>query len=387
VTDAIFKYVVDLSLLQSVQRDLLVRVLLPFAPHLARLGLALDSASRAPSWIQHLHQILNREDGSLPARLQAAFVEVTDLTSELGHELIVAVALERKIDLFPSGRSIARQDLPFHVYLFHPDLFRAAHARLRSFPATMFVEYYGRGVGPAVEHSVASKLDVLRERLRASFSARNRGDFCGVMLEQLAGQFVFIFARGSAPLRSVSIRARKSISTPTWIPQQHDVVIYETAADRLSVSAVHATDRELYRATLGFVLALDEQYFRTYSVFDGAPMKKRGSAALDSSDIVGLERVVLRKITILPLDRRGEQVEFVADDLSQSLDGGRLHTFLQHRAIGAWTFGLFLSDNRKALEIDILPPNALRFDRRLPLPIFRDFMELRGFYRPPPRGT
>jgi hypothetical protein len=124
------------------------------------------------------------------------------------------------------------------------------------------------------------------------------------------------------------------------------------------------------------------RYFNA-AVFGGEPLKERGSAALDIGGIPGLDRVSLRKITLLGRDELESSLHFASDDLGSWLDRGPLRVVLQQRPIGAWTFGVFMGQNAAPGEVDILPPNQLRFDRRVPLRPLREFMARQGFLGSP----
>ena len=57
------------------------------------------------------------------------------------------------------------------------------------------------------------------------------------------------------------------------VPQQHDIIVFDKVQDRLSVSASLPSERELYRALLGFVLFFDEGYFRVVRLYHSRPLR------------------------------------------------------------------------------------------------------------------
>lgn len=380
-----FKYVVELALLEAVHPELLFSFLGPFADDLRALGVPIDRTLYSIPWLTQLHGVLNQNDATVPAPLQFALMDIGDVATEAGHDAIVILAIERGVELFPGGKTLARVDLAFHVHITHPDLFRAAHVRLQALRATDFIEFYGKGpVGPLSE-GTDPKMAVLRHRLQSSFRARNRTTFCRVMVEERAAELVFILRHGGAPHRVTSIQSREQQEVLTYVPEQIDVVVYDKATSRLSINSSCRADRELYRTTLGFVLAMDEDHFRVWPAFRSDPLCQLGSAALDVRDIAGLERVSLRKLVLSSRDPDLATLELTADgDLAPWLDRDPLHGVLQQRAIGAWTFGVFLPQNMGPFEVHVRPPNQLRFDRRVPLARVRAFMFARGFLRLPP---
>jgi len=379
-----FKYVIELSLLKATRPRFLLAVLAPYGPQLASLGLSAYPAGDASRWCLHLQSLLNRDAEAVPAALQSALIEIADLATELGHEVIVAQAIERGVDLFAVHKTMSRQDLAFHVHESHPTIFRAAHARLQPQNAPNFVEFYGDRSAVRARQDINAELDILRRRLALHFRARNRTKFCRVWSEELGGEFAFVFIRGGVPNTVASVH-RQLGQLVTYVPEQHAIVLYHPETDRLSICTPYPTDQDHYRAMMGIVLALDEAYFRALPVFRGEPLKERGSAALEVGATPGLARVCLRKITLLGRDERESSLQFASEDLGTLLDHGPLHTVLQQRSIGAWTFGVSVRQNAAPGEVDVQPPNQLRFDRRIPLGPFRDFMAKQGFLRLPPR--
>jgi hypothetical protein len=207
-----------------------------------------------------------------------------------------------------------------------------------------------------------------------------------VFIEELGGEVALVFLRGGAPHTLTTVGTRQT-QLITYVPEQCDIVLYHREEDRLSVCTPFPADQCHYRALMGLVLAFDENHFRALPVFYGEPLRERGSASLDVGGVTGLSRVCLRKITLLGRDEVESSLHFAASDLGVSLDQGPLRGVLQHRPIGAWTFGVFAGQNAAPGEVDILPPNQLRFDRRVPLRPLREFMARQGFLRLPPRRS
>jgi hypothetical protein len=379
-----FKYVIELVLLKATRSRFLTSVLEPYESQLALLGVPIRASGDRVKWLLQLHRVLNCDDEATPAALQSGMIEIGDLATELGHEMIVTQALERDVDLFATHRTLSRQDLAFYVYHEHPTIFRAAHARLQPQTAPNFVEFYGNGSATFSKKAIERELPRACERLSSHFRNKNRTHFCHVWTEQLGGEVAFVFVRGGTPHAIASIHPPRD-ELLTYVPEEHDIVLYHQETDRLSICTPYPTDQIHYCAIMGLILARDEEYFRAVPIFHSEPLKERGSAALDIGETPELMRVSLRKITVLGRDERESSLQFASEDLGTLLDRGPLRTVLQQRPIGAWTFGVFLRQNVPPGEVDILPPNQMRFDRRVPLGPFRSFMAMQGFLRLPRR--
>lgn len=137
-----FQYVVELSLLEAIRPELLLALLSPHKEALGAFGIIVDRSEYSNSWLVRLHNVVNRDDAMLPAPLQSALLDIADLSTDLGGELIIAEARRCGVELSTCG-DVPTQDLAVGTYLAHPDLFRLAHSRLQVARRTTFHEFYG----------------------------------------------------------------------------------------------------------------------------------------------------------------------------------------------------------------------------------------------------
>ena len=137
-----FQHVVELSLLEALRPELLIALLRPFEKALAHFGIMVDRSEYSNAWLLRLHSVLNRSDAALPAPLQSALVDIADLSTEAGCDLVIAEARRSGVELF-GGKVPARQDLAASAYLSHPEFFRAAHNRRHVSRKATFEDFYG----------------------------------------------------------------------------------------------------------------------------------------------------------------------------------------------------------------------------------------------------
>src|SRR6266545_2044032 len=181
VANGRFRYVVELSLLEVLRPELLIALLKPYEQALARFGIAVDRSEYSSAWLVRLHSILNRDDAALPAPLQSALIDIGDLSSEAGGDLIIAEARRSGVELF-AGKIPARQDLAVATYLSHLELFRAAHRRLHLSRRTTFQEFYGTEAARPLAERFERQRTALKKRLRSAFRSRYRTG-CRVLID------------------------------------------------------------------------------------------------------------------------------------------------------------------------------------------------------------
>jgi hypothetical protein len=384
VASGSFQHVVELSLLEALRPELLFALLRPYEQALAAFGIVVDRSEYSSAWLLRLHSVLNRDDAALPAPLQSALIDIADLSTEAGGDLIITEARRSGVELF-GGKIPAQQDLAVAAYLSHPELFRAAHRRLHVSRRTTFEDFYGTGSARPLAGRFDRQRAALRKRLKSAFLSRHRPG-CRVLIDDRDGEMVLFVAHGGLPHRGALIRGRQRRELRTYVVETHDVIIYDKVADRLSIDAAISADVDVYRAVMGYLVAIDDDYFQPFPAFRADPFKKRGSAALDVRGIAGIEKVVLLAATLLGRDRSELVQALASNDLGPWLDEAFRAGTLEHLVFGAWTLGVVTPLLGVPLEVEIRPPNQLRFDPRVPIGPLRRFLKDAGLEVLPPRG-
>ncbi len=379
-----FQYVVELSLLEALRPELLVALLKPYEQELAAFGLVVERSRYSESWLQRLHSVLNRDDATLPALLQSTLMDVADLSTDAGGELIIAEARRRGIEL-SAPKEASPQDLAVKTYLVHPDLFRAAHSRLAVSRRTTFEDFYGREGAHTRPTNLDKQLKVLKRRLESAFVSRHRPGFCRLLLDKRNGELVLIVAHGRLPRREALVRSSHRRELRTYVVEAHDVIVYDHTTDRLSIDAKAYEDVDLYRVVMGYLIALDDDYFQRFPIFNADPFKERGGAAMNISGMTDLEKVLLRGVTLFSRGRPDLVQALASDDLRPWLDEAFRTGTLEKLVFGSWTFGVVIPELRLPLDVELRPPNQISFDPRLPIGRFRRFLSAAGFEVSPQR--
>src|SRR5262249_41690471 len=124
--------------------------------------------------------------------------------------------------------------------------------------------------------------------------------------------------------------------------------------------------------------------FTLSNLYTGEPLAVAGDRALDTADVPGLGRAVLRGVRLLDRNRPPVVTERPGGDL-----GPRLHEWraeLMKSTIGLVSLSLETLPERERLKVVITPPNVLEVDPRLPIDAVRAFLRARGFQRPAADG-
>lgn len=367
------KSLISLSLLEGVSPPLLSRLLQPHVAFLAASGIALGDS---PAALARLHRLLGRE--GVPEELVDALLQIEALADEDNHDDMLAQAGADQLDLFARAKRLSTADLAFTIYLDHRDVFQEAGPTLGAERVTRFVEFCGHDLRPAPALTSKTRRERLVEALQHWFASRHRTGYVEVEIAETPTEFNFHIIHGRPEKRRTVIsddeRARTSLS---YIPDKHDLLIYDPNTHKLCINAQFAIENNFYRRVIGEVYFGDVEHFQPRSVFTGVPIQEEGTAALSVDGVDGLRSVVLRELTI---ERpRHATVFFKGDDLSKELQSKHEREVIRSGTIAQMRFALGLAGRTRALRVEVSLPNTLSYDRRIEPDVVRAFLRKRGF--------
>ncbi|MGE0328396.1 MAG: hypothetical protein AB7S68_39145 [Polyangiaceae bacterium] len=372
--DAVFE-VMSLEQLESFSPALLLRLLRPYARSLEGHGVPTTDIATDERWFGQLYRCLNSEDPALPVDLRQALMAVGDLVND--HSSDSVVSLVRSRGVHPDW--ITPQDLALLAYLDHRDLFEAAHVRSRPTDARRFVEFVGKNSrGPSVaalEHGRRP----LAERLGRWFSERNRTAFCDVRILETEREVRFLIIHGRPMRNQGAIETDEQRGRVIYVPDKHDLIVFDRNTGRLAVNAQFAREQNLYRDAIGEAFWGDAEHFRAAPVFSGQPLLDLGSAAVDTYGVPGVERVVLRELTVVSRATLGQAITWTGPDLSAQLDGGLGLLVRQQGVVTAFRLDLTITVRKRPMRLDIRVPNHWCFDRRVNADLVREYLLEAGF--------
>lgn len=367
---------ISLALLEAVSTPLLMRLLGPFQEALAPHGFVLGDAA-APISLAALHAVLER--GDAPEDLVEALLQIEALAEDDAHEHLVMNAEALQLDLFTSGRRrLSAVDLAFSIYLEHRDTFHDASSDFATESVTRFVEFSGRKPQGPLALTSPTRRARLVESLQHWFASRNRTAYVEVEIFETPTQFNFHVVHGRPEkCRSVIAPDADRRTRLSYIPDKHDLLIYDPRTFKLCVNAQWAHENHFYRRTIGDIFFGDAEHFQPRSVFTGTPIQEEGCAALSTEGVDGLRSVALRELTVEHSKR--EKVLFKGDDLAKALLSESKRKVICEGTVAQMRFALGLAGRSRALKVEVALPNTLIYDRRIQPEVVRAFLRKRGF--------
>ena len=367
------KSLISLSLLEGVSPPLLARLLEPHASFLSAAGLALDEA---PAALARLHRALAGED--VPEDLVDALLQIEALADEDNHDDMLAQAGTEQLDLFAGAKRLSTADLAFTIYLDHRDVFQEAAPVLGTERVTRFVEFCGQPPSRPPALMSRTRKERLLEAMRSWFSGRHRTGYVEIDIVEAPTECNFHIVHGRPEKRRTVISEDECKRTNlSYIPDKHDLVIYDARTHKLCVNAQFAIENNFYRRAIGEVYFGHAEHFQPRSVFTGAPIQEEGPAALSIEGIDGLRTVTLRELVI---ERpRHATVFFKGDDLSKELQSKHEREVIRGGKIAHMRFALAVAGRARPLKVEVSLPNTLSYDRRIAPDVVRAFLRKRGF--------
>ena len=376
-------HLVRLDLLETVKPELLLRFLRPFASYLVSKGVALDGVAVDAAWLARVHEVLNAVDSAMPAELQQSLLDVADLTTEGAHEHVLAAAKNQQLGLFAVNARTTPEDLAFEVYLDHRDLFRAAHARTQTGEVRRLVEFSARTPTPLEGHDRGGKRALLARLVGDWFRGRNRTGYCDVQVTEVGDTVTFLIVHGRPPRNHGAIESEDRRTRVTYVPDKHDLVVFDRKTHRLGVNAQFSSEQDFYRRALGRVFWNDDDHFVAEPIYTGEPLVEEGASALGPHGVPGLQGVVLRALTVASPDPALGVIAWKGHDLGGALASPLGRLLLRHGEIRHFQLALILSGRPRAVRVDVDVPNHLAFDRRLGGDIVHEYLLESRFMRLP----
>jgi len=306
------------------------------------------------------------------------------------HETASEDDMDRLLDLI-KARGLAVEhdpqstvtDVAIQVWLAAPDTLREHHAEAVAFRQRNFLYYGGAHGGKRAFPKVSDELrSELQTALDDWFEEHRRGRGCRIFFFP-QGEKVWVLIRHGLPMRREPSHLKGGDSgTEIFRPQQHDVLIYDTASDEIGVHANTKGEIKLYLGCLGRLVFGDENYFPPADKFSLQPLLDDGANSLLCEDIEGLDLVRLVELRRWWGGAHKEIEIRKASDIFQALQGRGRRLTLGGRLVGA-TFKVKFTDSEKERSVTVRPPGNAKYERNEDSELIELWLKNRGFILAP----
>ena len=383
MTTTLQKPLVRLELLEAVRPELLTRFLRPFEDYLASRDISLTGSGDL-AWVGRLHQVLSTVDTEAPADLQQGLLDIAELTTnDDAHESVLTAARDHQLGLFAVNPTTTPEDLAFEVYLDHREVFRSAHARVQTADVKRFVEFPAKDDTQLVGPVSASKQLQLSRMLGGWFRQRNRTAFCDVRVFESKDEISIVVIHGRPPRNQGAIQSDDLRTRVTFVPDKHDVIVYDRRRNTLGVNAQFLGEQDYYRRAIGEVLWNNPEHFVAKPVLSGQPLEEQGSAVLDPHGVPGLQEVILREVRLVSQGKDNAVASFKGQDLRPFLDSPFGRLALEFGKVDHFKLSLVLTGRPRPLQVEVHVPNDLSFDRQVCSDIVHEYLLEAGFMQMP----
>jgi hypothetical protein len=267
----------------------------PWRDYFQARGLDLAAASTDDMPLDEIAHILMNPDASVSDDMVDALYYVHETATNEGMEELLERAESAGIKI-DTDHEVSTADVCVQIWLAQPMLLQRQHAETVAFKRANFMYFAGprpRNAPPTVPTISNEAATTMQDRMDAWFEVKRRGRNCRIFAFP-RGEKIWILVQHGMPMRREGKHQDEGESGIAFYrPQQHDVLIYDSAADEIGVNASTKGERELYLTTFGEVLFGSDEYFDLSERYSLDPLRELGPDALAHEDIEGLAGVRL----------------------------------------------------------------------------------------------
>lgn len=357
--------------LKHISESNLIALLSPHREFLNKRGFTLP-ASANPGGINHeaLANIFMKPDTDMPKELADALFYIDEMSSKEMMDKILEQGLDLSLGSEPEPADAAVQ-----LWLKNRTLLEEIHAeefvtRPRSFL------YFATETTPIPAFKPPTKkiLASMEAEMDDWFEEKKRGRGCRVFTFPHDAECWFLVRHGQPVRREGSIDQGKPGSV-FYRPEQHDVIIYDTAHGEIRIHAGSKGERELYLRTFGKHIFGDENFFPGEGKYTLQPLINDGSNALSTQGVEDhIECVYLKEVEI----GWGAETEIRK---SHNLFASADKRFKESHNLRKAVFSVKFKDSKTLRSVTIRPTNKANYDRDHDSTIIETWFKLRGFIK------
>lgn len=353
----------------------------PWQPYFESRGLAVAEWSTDELPLEDIAKVLMNPDASVPEDMVNALYYVHETASHEAMDELLDRATAAGIEI-DKDHEVSVADVSVQIWLAQPMLLQRQHAETVAFQRSNFMYFAGsRCKNKAAEIATISDADakIIQDRMDNWFEAKRRGRNCRIFVFS-RGEKVWILVRHGMPMRREGKHQEDGEGGIAFYrPQQHDVLIYDSATDEIGVNAGTKGERELYLKTFGAIFFASENYFDLSERYTLDPLRELGPAAMAHEDIEGLAGVRFvefarrwaGKVPETEIRKSDNLFKGFGENWTKRLEGGFLT-----RA----TFKFAFDGSKRERSVTIRPANIAQYERESDEEVIEAWLKARGFW-------
>jgi hypothetical protein len=364
----------DPDILKQIHKSHLIELLSPHQAFLKKRGFQLPTNTDDEIDYEALANIFMTPDADTPKLMDALFL-IDEMSTKKAMDGLLASAKDNSIDL-KLGPDPSPADVAVRLWLKDQSLFEEIHAENQLASPRSFLYFQTETYPvPNFDPPTHTALDKLAKEMDDWFEEKKRGRDCKVFAYPRDKECWFLVRHGQPIRREGNHGKSESI---VYRPQQHDVLIYNTALGEIRIHTGSKGERKLYLKCFGKHLFHDEKFFPGEGKYTLDPLIRYGLNALSTQGVEDhIESVWLKEIEF----GWGAEIEIrkaPSSDLFTTFQN-RKFQFKETHSLRRAKFSIKFKDSKTPRSVTIQPTNKANYDRDHDSTIIETWLKLRGF--------
>lgn len=384
-----FKRYARISFVQEIGRPWLTHFLYRFKQDLAIRGLTVPAAHLTEEAFYSAVFSLALGQEGLPETLIETLHAIENMANAEGHDRLLRATEEVNLGLVFDPNT-APADLAVQVWLLNPVLFAEKHNEQQFMRMASF-EYFG-GCHPMdfpglFQTPDAATLTLMTADLDAWFRSHNRGEEHTCLHPfEMDEEFWFLIRHGDTFAHLPTAADKQRVVIIHFRRTKDDLLVYNPERHELRVHAGTKGERDLYVGTFGLRVFGHAGEFSERRGYTLTPLLTDGPEALNTFDISGIDRIVLREVEWASDNDNAEATVRKANDLfatAASRKFRRAGMPAGPRLAGA-LFDFYFSGSSRPHKVQVRPPGTIQVGRHRYERLVHEWLSKRGFRVPGP---
>ena len=355
--------------LARIRPALLWRFLERFRDYFEHCGLGWGGAPDT----DEISRILMNPGPETPRGLTEALFCIKEMAVPAAEDILMDEARQRGIS---PEEGLTRMELALRLWLEDPESLMGRHAELAMLRVRSF-EYFSSIEDDEPNEPTERTLRSLEHALDIFFQERGQGPGTRVQVYPRLNEIWFLICHGELYRREATLENGERGSV-TFRPQTYDLVVYNQLTKELGINARTEKLRSEYRKQFGYYLFGRDHYFGGAGKYSLEPLREMGEAALNVTDVPGLqwvrlteiqytEKKVVEELTVRKAVNLFENFRYAENGISEKWNLKRA------------SFRIRFDDNPTPRTVTLKPTNVALYSRDEDAVVVEEWLGRRGF--------